>query len=383
MISNFLAALGGAAGGLSQGLQVRQAMKMQQDEAEARRKSDALRETLSMLAARDTYGLVPEAQASQEQATGRLGDMLRSLKIPGLNAPRDMAQGATMDAGPEMPDTRPRVAMGGQSFVVDPTRSAAGRARAERLEDYGRVRGDTLADQQAAAQRAQAATDAENRRAFATFSTAFPQQAGTYRPDIDYGALMKRSDARDMQDRGFRQAQSLQAQRAAADAASVGQGGRAIPLGALKPMIENQTALSRVGQALSAVANNGDALGPSNIGPGAWIKNNVLGASGDDVATRAAIADIGSQIIHDRSGAAVTVSEYPRLAPFVPSPSDRPDVARAKLTRLRALIAEEAMLYEQNFGPDQGYMPFRGAARTGPAPNVGNDRPPLSNFMRP
>lgn len=49
------------------------------------------------------------------------------------------------------------------------------------------------------------------------------------------------------------------------------------------------------------------------------------------VPTRAMIANLGSMIIHDRSGAAVTVSEYPRLRPFIPLGTDQPDVARTKL----------------------------------------------------
>lgn len=56
------------------------------------------------------------------------------------------------------------------------------------------------------------------------------------------------------------------------------------------------------------------------------------------VGARAQLANIGSLIIHDRSGAAVTVSEFPRLAPFVPRVGDTPDVIRTKLAKLRQNI---------------------------------------------
>jgi hypothetical protein len=49
------------------------------------------------------------------------------------------------------------------------------------------------------------------------------------------------------------------------------------------------------------------------------------------VETRAAVANLGSMIIHDRSGAAVTASEYPRLKPFIPAATDDPATVKKKL----------------------------------------------------
>lgn len=59
------------------------------------------------------------------------------------------------------------------------------------------------------------------------------------------------------------------------------------------------------------------------------------------VAARAQIANIGSLKIHDRSGAAVAVTEFPRLAPFIPSITDPPDAIRVKLGKLRDAIMVE------------------------------------------
>lgn len=59
------------------------------------------------------------------------------------------------------------------------------------------------------------------------------------------------------------------------------------------------------------------------------------------VAARASIANIGSLQIHDRTGAAMTVHEEPRLAPFVPNIRDTPDAIRTKLRKLRESIIVE------------------------------------------
>ena len=51
------------------------------------------------------------------------------------------------------------------------------------------------------------------------------------------------------------------------------------------------------------------------------------------VAARASVADIGSLKIHDRSGAAVTAKEFPRLKPFIPDVKDEPAVIVTKLQK--------------------------------------------------
>lgn len=60
----------------------------------------------------------------------------------------------------------------------------------------------------------------------------------------------------------------------------------------------------------------------------------------EGVDTRAAIADLGSLIIHDRSGAAVTAAEYPRLKPFIPKETDSPKTAKKKLRRFMDIYKE-------------------------------------------
>jgi hypothetical protein len=62
------------------------------------------------------------------------------------------------------------------------------------------------------------------------------------------------------------------------------------------------------------------------------VVNQNLDPEGVDA--RRLIADVGSMEIKDRSGAAVTVSEFPRLAPFIPMEYDSPDKVLGDLENL-------------------------------------------------
>jgi LysM repeat protein len=53
------------------------------------------------------------------------------------------------------------------------------------------------------------------------------------------------------------------------------------------------------------------------------------------------VADIGSQIILNRSGAAVTLQEFERSRPFIPKPTDAPDVVKTKIAYLKKIVQEE------------------------------------------
>jgi hypothetical protein len=88
----------------------------------------------------------------------------------------------------------------------------------------------------------------------------------------------------------------------------------------------------------------------------------------EGTAARAAIADIGSLLIHDRSGAAVTASETPRLLPFVPQITDDKKTALTKLKRLRQIQLDEAEALAGTYTPSQGYREFKPGAVTPTAP---------------
>lgn len=107
------------------------------------------------------------------------------------------------------------------------------------------------------------------------------------------------------------------------------------------------------------------AIGPSNhLLPEAMLQTTNPGG----VSFRAQIGQIGGIIIKETSGAAVSASEDTRLAKWVPSTTDTPTAALAKLHNLRRELLQKNEGIAQSFGPDQGYRPFGdGSAQRPPA----------------
>jgi hypothetical protein len=133
-------------------------------------------------------------------------------------------------------------------------------------------------------------------------------------------------------------------------------------------VLQNHQSLNKLDDALDLLEANKDAIGlKGNLGQTVL---NKLDPKGID--TRAAIADIGSIVLHDRSGAAVTAAESPRLLPFIPTPSDTYEAAKSKLTRMRKYAAEEQDALKATYGKDQGYKEFA------PLPaRAGINKPPV------
>lgn len=127
--------------------------------------------------------------------------------------------------------------------------------------------------------------------------------------------------------------------------------------------IENQVSLSKIDEAIAGVQRYPNALGLKNLMGDAMRQRT----DPEGVAIRAMIADIGSMKIHDRSGAAVSASEFPRLKPFVPSANDEPAAAVEKLR----LFKREYELMQQGINSfySEGYKPPPGrpAASAPPA----------------
>lgn len=128
-------------------------------------------------------------------------------------------------------------------------------------------------------------------------------------------------------------------------------------------VLDNRKAVRNIDGALAEIEKYPDGIG--------FVVGNMPNAIAQrydkkGVAVRSAIANIGSLLIHDRSGAAVTVSETPRLLPFIPLTSDTPDTAKKKLKRLRSEIATLNEDYEAQYSEDQGFKPI--AASGGSAP---------------
>lgn len=114
---------------------------------------------------------------------------------------------------------------------------------------------------------------------------------------------------------------------------------RVLPATVLTDLSENQGLLTKITDAENEVAKNGEAFG---VG-GYIAQNQGLNIFSDpkNVSSRAVVGDLGSSVIKDRSGAAVSLAEFPRLAPFIPQIGDKAPVIAAKLKKLRKGIEEE------------------------------------------
>jgi hypothetical protein len=108
--------------------------------------------------------------------------------------------------------------------------------------------------------------------------------------------------------------------------------------GVLKQVAENTEQMQAIDTAIQQVQSR-----PSSVGPSRALLPDMLSQYTDKegIGTRSAVANVGSLVVHDRSGATVTINENKRLNPFVPSVHDRPEAALIKLKQLRALLATE------------------------------------------
>jgi len=127
----------------------------------------------------------------------------------------------------------------------------------------------------------------------------------------------------------------------------VGQGaGKQLSTKTLGDISENLAMLSRIRGAGEAARSNPSATGPIK----GFINDKLPDAllqwfDPDGTVSRAKIAELSSAVIHDRSGAAVTAAEFPRLRPFIPQIGDTPETVQAKLKQFYAIVQEETNLY--------------------------------------
>jgi hypothetical protein len=112
----------------------------------------------------------------------------------------------------------------------------------------------------------------------------------------------------------------------------------------------NDMSIRRIQEALDLIKKNPDAIGLKNLLPGQALDR--MDPKG--VAARSAISDIGSLVIHDRSGSAVSVGEMQRLG-FIPTPTDRADNAKTKLESMLKWAKLNQQGLSETYGEDQGY----------------------------
>jgi hypothetical protein len=137
---------------------------------------------------------------------------------------------------------------------------------------------------------------------------------------------------------------------------------KALPTSAAQKLMENQQNLRRAEQALALVRGEdvkneqGEVVMRGDKNATGWkglvrpVFLNRMDPSGTD--TRAAIADLESLVVHERSGTAVTAAETPRLRPFIPNATDDRATAEKKLNRFtleyRAMVDEASEFYKES-----------------------------------
>lgn len=127
---------------------------------------------------------------------------------------------------------------------------------------------------------------------------------------------------------------------------------RPIPAIIGRGLVANSQSLSNIDRALKMVEEYPQAFGLANV-MGDTVRQRT---DPKGVSARAAVADIGSLKIHDRSGAAVTAAEFPRLKPFIPSANDNPETVKKKLTLLKEQYQQEQDAINSLYAEDQGYQ---------------------------
>lgn len=78
----------------------------------------------------------------------------------------------------------------------------------------------------------------------------------------------------------------------------------------------------------------------------------------DGVALRAAIVKVSSQVLHDLSGAAVTVGEDERTKPYIPKVTDTPATVRIKLMKIRQIAEQMKANIQGQYPIDEGWQPL-------------------------
>lgn len=134
-----------------------------------------------------------------------------------------------------------------------------------------------------------------------------------------------------------------------------------IPPSVNMAILDNEKSLSQLDRALaltSGAGAGGYKPDPAATGWKGYLPPDILNrADPRGVAARAEIGDIGSMIIHDRSGAAVTASETPRLKPFIPLITDDAATLKLKLNRLKAEVEATQRGIREMYSEEQGYRP--------------------------
>jgi hypothetical protein len=146
-----------------------------------------------------------------------------------------------------------------------------------------------------------------------------------------------------------------------------------VPAAVRTGLLANMTNLRRAQRALRLVggapAQEGETQDPNATGLKGYLPNQLLNRlDPKGVEARGAVADLGSLVIHERSGAAVTAAEFPRLAPFIPTDRDDPDAVKKKLRAFVRVYQEEIQAVQDLYSKESGYKGLNMPAKNQPPP---------------
>jgi hypothetical protein len=154
------------------------------------------------------------------------------------------------------------------------------------------------------------------------------------------------------------------------------EGLKQIPANINLAIIKNNQGVQQLSNTIKLLEQNPNAVGFKGFVPGAILNR----ADPEGVNARAGVADIGSLVMHDRSGAAVTASESPRLVPFIPLITDDNATALKKLRRMKTILEGEQKGLTETYSKDQGYLPNPVVSKiTAPEQNAGAMPPIYAN----
>lgn len=130
-----------------------------------------------------------------------------------------------------------------------------------------------------------------------------------------------------------------------------------------KAIHEANIGAANIDRAIDLINERPSSLGTKYKVPGMEVIGQYTDPEG--TSARAAVSNIGSLKLHDRSGAAVTIAEFPRLAPFIPGPGDKPEVAKKKLEGLKTEY--QTIVNEWSSGVNTSVLGGRKGADSKPA----------------
>lgn len=135
-----------------------------------------------------------------------------------------------------------------------------------------------------------------------------------------------------------------------------------LPSNQANAWVGNNTGIRNIDEAIKLVEANPSAFGVKNYLGDAIVQR--MDPKG--VEARAKVADIGGQKVHERSGAAVSVSEDRRLSPYTPNAKDEAPALLKKLKQLRSAYQNNNQEIN-DFAESMGYRV--------PSTPGGNDKP--------